>query len=348
MSIVNNPKKPYKEMKEYLFSIVIPIYNEGEGMRKPIESILNQKDDNYNDYEIILVDDGSKDCSPQICDEYDKNYSFITAIHKENGGSVDARRVGIEAAKGKYIVFVDGDDYVERNYLYNLHKAVKEEADFYILNSKYQQYNSKKLEIQKSNLKDGFIDIQEATNWIIGGVDGYLWNKIYVTDIIRKNNINFSKKIIFGDDIYMNLLYLRYAKKIYVQNTSSYVHIWDTPTSVCYNNVKLSRFEEIDIVFKEVEKYVKDLNINTEIYNNFINSEMAVLIINIASLKANKLRKKDIISVFNKSELFKFLLEYKPKGIKNKLYHFLIIRNQIMPIYLLYVSKEKIKSIIKR
>ena len=220
-------------MNEYLFSIVIPIYNEGKDMRKSIESILKQENNNYNDFEIILVDDGSKDCSVQICDEYAKEYSFINVIHKENGGSVDARRVGIETAKGKYIVFVDGDDYVEKDYIENLHQAVKQEADYYILNSKYRYFNTNKLEIQKKDLKEGFIGISETSNWILGGIDGYLWNKIYVTDIIRKNNMQFSKKIIFGDDIYMNLLYLRHVNKIYVQSTASYVHVLDTPTSVC-------------------------------------------------------------------------------------------------------------------
>ena len=335
-------------MNEYLFSIVIPIYNEGEDMRKSIESILKQENNNYNDFEIILVDDGSKDCSVQICDEYERNYPFITSIHKENGGSVDARRVGVELAKGKYIVFVDGDDYVEGDYIDNLHKAIKQEADFYILNSKCKYYNTNNLEIQKKNLREGFINIKEATYWIIGGIDGYLWDKIYVTAIIRKNNIKFSKKIVFGDDIYMNLLYLRHTNKIYVQNTSSYIHNWNTPTSVCYKDTSLKRFNEMDIVFKEVIDYIKEMNIDREIYNNFINSELAVLIITIASLKGNKVTKKEIINAINNSELVNALSDYKAQGLKYKLYHFMIMRKQITLIYLIYMIKEKIKSISKR
>lgn len=330
-------------MNEYLFSIVIPIYNEGEDMRKSIESILKQENNNYSDFEIILVDDGSKDCSVQICDEYAKEYSFIKVIHKENGGSVDARRVGIETAKGKYIVFVDGDDYVEKDYIENLHQAVKQEADYYILNSKYKYFNTNKVELQKKDLEDGYIGICETSNYILGGIDGYLWNKIYVTDIIRKNNIQFSKKIIFGDDVYMNLLYLRHVNKIYVQNTVSYVHVWDTPTSVCYKNISLKRFNEMDIVFKEVIDYIKEMNIDKEIYNNFINSELAVLIITIASLKGNKVSKKEIITAINNSELVNALSDYIAQGLKNKLYYFMIMRKQITLIYLIYIIKEKLK-----
>ena len=332
-------------MNEYLFSIVIPIYNEGEDMRKSIESILQQENNNYNDFEIILVDDGSKDCSIQICDEYAKEYSFINAIHKENGGSVDARRVGIEIAKGKYIVFVDGDDYVEKDYIENLHQAVKQEADYYILNSKYRYFDTNKLELQKKDLEDGYIGITETSNWILGGIDGYLWNKIYVTDIIRKNNIQFSKKIIFGDDIYMNLLYLRYVNKIYVQNTASYVHVWDTPTSVCYKNVSIKRLNEIDIVFDEVCNYIKDMKLDQEIYNHFINSDLAVLITTISFLVSSKISKKKIKEALEESKIMKSISEYKPSGLKNKMYHFMITKKQIILIYVLYMIKEKIKEL---
>lgn len=331
-------------MTKYLFSIVIPIYNEGEAMRNSIESILKQKNNNYKDYEIILVDDGSKDCSSKICDEYDKKYSFITAIHKKNGGSVDARNTGVQAAKGKYIVFIDGDDYVESDYIANLHKAVKKEADFYILNSKTKYYDSYILDIQKKNLEEGFISTEEATNWIIGGIDGYLWDKIYVTEIIRKNDIHFSKKIIFGDDIYMNLLYLRYVSKVYVQNTSSYIHVWNTPTSVCFKNIKLDRFNEIDVVFKEVCEYINDMKLGEGIYYKFLDSDMAVIITTIYSLVSNKINKKKIKNILEKLEIIKAISNYKPKSLKNKLYRFMIIRKQIMLIWIFYNIKEKMKN----
>ena len=326
-------------MNEYVFSIIIPVYNEGTGIKVCIDSILNQK---YNDYEILLIDDGSKDCSAQICDEYAKNYSFINTIHKKNGGSVDARRVGIECAKGKYIVFVDGDDYVESDYMKNLHKAIKNDADYYILNSKYKNYKKKKMEIQKKNLNNGFIDIVETSKWVLCGIDGYLWDKIYVTDIIRNNNISFSKKITFGDDIYMNILYLKFVKKIYVQNTSSYVHILNTPTSICNLGISIKRFDELDIVFTDAIDYFKQMDLPNEIYQQFISSNVSVLIRTVASLIANGTTKKEILLALDKCKIINYLNNYKPIGFKNKLYVKLLKNKYIKLIYLFYMIKEKI------
>ena len=95
------------------FSFVVPIYNVEKYLPQCIESLLNQA---FNDYEIILVDDGSTDKSVQICDAYSEKFSNIVVIHKKNGGLSDARNYGIRKAKGKYVCFVDSDDYWEGRY----------------------------------------------------------------------------------------------------------------------------------------------------------------------------------------------------------------------------------------
>ena len=107
------------------FSVILPIYNVEKYLNECVESILAQT---FKDYEIILVDDGSKDGSGAICDAYAEQYDFIKVIHKENGGSSDARNKGIEAAKGEYIVYIDGDDYVIRfDFLESIYKKIDEE-----------------------------------------------------------------------------------------------------------------------------------------------------------------------------------------------------------------------------
>lgn len=93
-----------------LFSIIIPIYKVQDYLEKCVDSVCGQT---YNDIEIILVDDGSPDNCPAICDEYAKKDSRIKVIHKENGGLSDARNSGLEIATGEYIFFVDSDDYIE-------------------------------------------------------------------------------------------------------------------------------------------------------------------------------------------------------------------------------------------
>ena len=100
-------------------SIVVPIYKVEPYLRKCVDSLLNQ-DLPTEDYEIILVDDGSPDCCGEICDEYASKYGNIRVIHRENGGLSAARNSGIEIAQGKYIQFVDSDDYLEPNVLKTL------------------------------------------------------------------------------------------------------------------------------------------------------------------------------------------------------------------------------------
>ncbi len=97
-----------------LFSIIVPVYNVEKYIKECVESLLNQKTDSY---EIILVDDGSKDKCPAICDNYAEKYDNIRVFHKQNGGLSDARNYGIERAKGDYLVFVDSDDWIADNAL---------------------------------------------------------------------------------------------------------------------------------------------------------------------------------------------------------------------------------------
>lgn len=99
-------------------SVIVPVYRVEQYLEECIKSIIEQT---YSNIEIIIVDDGSPDCCPQMCDEFAKQDSRIRVIHKENGGVSSARNVGIEVATGKYITFIDSDDYVDKDYLLKLY-----------------------------------------------------------------------------------------------------------------------------------------------------------------------------------------------------------------------------------
>ena len=108
-------------------SVIVPVYKVEKYLKRCVNSILNQ---DFEDYEIILVDDGSPDGCPAICDEYAKLYAKISVIHKKNGGLSDARNIAVAQSKGEYIVFIDSDDYVDSNHLSSLWDAmVKNDAD---------------------------------------------------------------------------------------------------------------------------------------------------------------------------------------------------------------------------
>lgn len=109
-------------MKNDLVSIIVPVYNVEKYLKKCVDSIINQT---YKNLEIVLVDDGSTDNSGKICDEYAKKDSRIKVIHKQNGGLSDARNVGIDNSKGKYITFIDSDDTIENDYVEYLYSLLK-------------------------------------------------------------------------------------------------------------------------------------------------------------------------------------------------------------------------------
>ena len=106
-----------------MISVIIPIYKVEEYLYDCVTSVINQT---YTSLEIILVDDGSPDNCPQMCDDWAKKDSRIRVIHKKNGGLSDARNAGIEISTGEFIAFVDSDDYVENDWLELLFKAITE------------------------------------------------------------------------------------------------------------------------------------------------------------------------------------------------------------------------------
>lgn len=105
-----------------LISIIVPIFNVEIYLERCVQSLLNQS---YPVIEILLIDDGSTDKCPKMCDEYEKQYSNIHVIHKRNGGLAEARNYGIEKSKGSYIAFVDSDDFVSEFYVENLYHAIQ-------------------------------------------------------------------------------------------------------------------------------------------------------------------------------------------------------------------------------
>lgn len=117
-------------MKNPKHSIIIPAYNTGNAIRKCIDSIIDQS---YTDWELIIVDDGSKDETSAIIDDYAQRDPRIHAIHIPNGGVSNARNVGLDQAQGEYVMFVDSDDWIEHDYLQQVETRMGDDADMYIV-----------------------------------------------------------------------------------------------------------------------------------------------------------------------------------------------------------------------
>ncbi len=200
-----------------MISIIIPVYNVEKYLRRCLDSILAQS---YEDIEIILIDDGSTDTSPQICDEYKKLDERVVVVHKCNGGVVSARNKGLEIAKGDYIGFIDSDDYVAED-MFQYLMQIQQETDADIcccgICRRYTKYNKSYNTISI----DGIAEFSKEEALYRFQLNNYIgvtvWNKIFKRDIVksikfekykRLDDARFvckailnSEKIAFGSDI---------------------------------------------------------------------------------------------------------------------------------------------------
>lgn len=239
-----------------LISIVVPIYNVENYLEKCIKTLINQT---YKNIEIILVDDGSKDSSGEICNEYQKKDERIKVIHKENGGLSDARNAGIKEATGKYIAFLDADDYVDYTMYEKLYNVIKEEnAEIAICG--YSRINEKDKEMPyplevKKYKKDRSIlynmigTLPKDSEDINIGMS--VWKCLYNLEVIKKNNLYFrSERVYISEDIVFQIEYFEFVNKVALLGDPLYKYR--------YNEVSLSKKYRKDRFEKQKILYLKE------------------------------------------------------------------------------------------
>lgn len=220
---------------EKMVSVIIPVYQAENYLTYCVESILNQT---YENFEILLVDDGSEDGSSKLCDMYSQKYSNVFCIHQKNQGVSKARNQGIDNARGEYILFVDSDDFIETNYLEMALRIFEDyKADMYICG--YQSVrNNGKIKEKKYNPS---IEERVWKHDEIGNIVMKLFasttlhavgTKVYKKNIIDKQGIKFNEKWKYYEDIYFCLRYLAQCNRIYVQNRIMYYYQRDICNSL--------------------------------------------------------------------------------------------------------------------
>lgn len=217
------------------FSLILPVYNVEKYVKRCVNSLLRQE---YTDYEIILVDDGSTDSSGSICDKLADKNNNIFAYHKENGGLSDARNYGMDRAKGNYILFIDSDDWVDEKLLISLHNHLnKSNVDILKFGfQKMQEGNYKNTFFSYFNI--GVYDRRQIEETILPYTIGpkrlfcyeqnackSVWSHVYSLNFLRENNIRFvSEREILNEDYLFNLHTLLYAKSLEVTHYILYYY----------------------------------------------------------------------------------------------------------------------------
>ncbi len=303
-------------------SIIVPVYNEGELVRRCIESFLKQEKSSLS-VELLLIDDGSTDESPDICDSYSERYDWIHTFHKKNGGCVDTRRYGIARARGAYLAFADGDDYVESDYLKNIEQSISSPADYYIFNNKKTFFLREGLYIEKDFLNTGYLPVETAAEWILLAKACAVWEKLFSRKFIEDNNISFDKNISHGEDMYINANVLMHRPRIYVQDTSSYVHVANSPTSLFALSAKLSRLDEIYIMYQTGVDLITRLNI-PYCEDAFKHHIMGEFVKNIGLMIQGGEESTEIKNFFEKRSDLSFLYQIHPKTIKERIFSIIL------------------------
>lgn len=241
-----------------LLTVVIPVYNVERYLKRCIESVLAQE---WKDYEILLVDDGSTDHSPQICDDYVKDYDFISVIHKENGGLSEARNTGISHAKGEYVYFPDSDDWIEPDTFIALAEALESlEFDIISFNREFVKGEedaivSEPEVTQVFEGKDAFVQMLKHRY-----ITGFANDKIYRKSLFVDNNILFPSRKYY-EDLGTNYKLFLSAKKVYATNQKYYHYLIDNPDSITQSwNEK--KFRDMFGFYKEV------------FYSDFVRSQL--------------------------------------------------------------------------
>lgn len=204
-----------------MISVIIPVYNVAPYLDQCLESVINQT---YNDWECILIDDGSKDNSGEICDKWGKIDSRFRIIHQINQGVSAARNSGIEESKGKFIVFIDSDDWVNPNYLSDMRNAIlKHNSDLVITGNNHHEPEGQITTFKPK--KELYFKLNDnSTSEFINNIGLFYgpYSKIFKADIIKKNNIKFPIDFSLGEDLLFNFQYLENIKYILCLPVANY------------------------------------------------------------------------------------------------------------------------------
>ena len=273
-------------MNQPLVSIILPVYNAQSHLARCVGSICAQT---YRNIEIIILNDGSKDQSLPVCEEFRQKDPRILLVDKANSGVSDTRNLGLKLASGKYVEFVDSDDYLDPDFTERLVAAAEEnEADFVIAPYKMViPAGASKPEQVLDKIQDelgvmsvarppevreyGFLPagVYDKDTFALRLMDkpasyfySVLWNKLYRRDLLTRNDIQFVSEMRWAEDLVFNLRYIQYAERFVAIDKPGYYYV-QNPQSICHTQINAATIVQNKL---QVFRYYKDLYTRLGIY----------------------------------------------------------------------------------
>lgn len=243
-----------------LLSIIVPVYNAEKYLKRCIDSILHQ---DYQNFELLLIDDGSTDSSLQICESYRMEDSRIVVIHKENGGLSSARNSGLERVKGEFITFMDSDDEIADNpYSINLEYLLSHPEIDVVQYPCYASYSSPRQYIRKPNEKIIYQNTLMFEAWLQNKeICSYAWNKIYRSNIFA--DLRYREGIYY-EDRYLMCALLQKINGIYLSEQGLYLY-YEHSEQITQKPISLKVLESLICADMNIVKTLTSLNILSDV-----------------------------------------------------------------------------------
>ena len=337
-----------------LFSVIVPIYKVEKYLENCIESVLSQT---FDDFELILVDDGSPDKCPEICDEYAKKDNRIIVIHKENGGLVSARQAGLKIAKGEYIFNLDADDAVENDALSSAFEIIKS-TDADIVSFSHKHYiDGQKGKIVHDILEEGLYeksDIEEKifpvllANKNMQHALYFVWGRAFRRELVLPNELNVNTQITIGEDVMCVVSSFLQAEKVYVSRNPVYLYtIRNDSMSVSSFTRQMKQFDVLIRCLRQIDvSRIKDYKEQFSRYCCFMCFSLLASAAEDGAFEILKELENIILTSDFVDELEK--AEFEGVSFKSRIAIFLLKRKQIkLSFYFLNICKV-IKTLLKK
>lgn len=320
-----------------LISVVIPVYNVEMYIDKCVDSVINQT---YKNLQIILVDDGSTDASGKLCDELAKKDNRITVIHKKNGGLSSARNAGIDIAKGKYISFLDSDDFIDSTTVEKCVQRLKNNnADIVVFN-RYNYYENGTKTLRYKIIEEDLVMDSEQAIYEMNSYKNFDMSaccKMFKTTLFKKIRFPLGK---ISEDFYIMYLLFDKAKKIIYISEPLYYYLQRTGS--ISKSAKL-RYDFVEAAYNQMiyieKKYPK---LKTCVHSAYASANMTIynILISMGGIcsKKDKLKLKK-----NVKENYQYILD-SDWSILKKFQSFLFVKS--LPLYNLFLKiYKKIKNV---
>lgn len=320
------------------FSVIVPIYNKEKYLKECVDSVLIQT---FKDFELILVDDGSYDNSPLICDEYKKIDKRVNVIHKNNGGLVSARKEGVNIAIGKYSICLDADDYLKENYLLEIYNSlIQKEVD--VICTAYTEVRNNKQNKKEVNYREGYYSKEDIVKELYPSIirsakctyfPMHIWAKGYKTELYKYYQNKVDDFITIGEDGCVTIPFIINSNSLSIINSFGYMYRINTDSMT-------SKSKALKIEYpKEIGEFLRN-NIDEKQYDfksqldRIVIHQLFSLVISLFNLKENA--KEKILSVINDEYYLPIINRVNFSNIKANVLLYLIKHKQIKLLEIIY------------